>query len=262
MMMVVPTGRLFKYDLSVRLRDTEQLLHILKHMLTLGGFASVRSWRNTTTTTSSGDNTATSEDAPGLATTLLEDANLVKHLKIPAFSAVWKAVELEFCNFGHIADQNIHLNILSSINTLSPQAAAAVSASGMIEEEIWTSADGAQQVRYYSILVPGGGGDSTTIAIHPDDFAAFAPMVHVTINELVFAATLALGGSISAEHGVGQQKRAHLLRSSNSNSGDASSSDTSAATDGYMRSAAEVALMRSMKQIFDPNGILNPGKVL
>jgi FAD/FMN-containing dehydrogenase len=47
-------------------------------------------------------------------------------------------------------------------------------------------------------------------------------------------------GSVSAEHGIGLLKREYL---------------------GYTRSAREIASMRAIKQIFDPLGILNPGKV-
>ncbi len=48
------------------------------------------------------------------------------------------------------------------------------------------------------------------------------------------------GGSISAEHGIGLLKRPYLH---------------------YTRSSAEVELMRQMKRVFDPAGILNPGKL-
>jgi FAD/FMN-containing dehydrogenase len=47
-------------------------------------------------------------------------------------------------------------------------------------------------------------------------------------------------GSISAEHGIGSLKRDFLHLS---------------------RSAEEIALMRTIKQAIDPNGILNPGKI-
>ncbi|WP_051929232.1 FAD-binding oxidoreductase [Thermopetrobacter sp. TC1] len=57
------------------------------------------------------------------------------------------------------------------------------------------------------------------------------------VNEVV----LALGGSISAEHGIGRMKRQWLAR---------------------IKSPAEIALMRQLKQAFDPKGILNPGKLL
>ncbi len=49
------------------------------------------------------------------------------------------------------------------------------------------------------------------------------------------------GGSISAEHGVGLLKRDYLH---------------------YSRSAAEIELMRNMKALFDPAGVLNPGKLI
>ncbi len=48
------------------------------------------------------------------------------------------------------------------------------------------------------------------------------------------------GGSISAEHGIGLEKRPYLR---------------------YSRSDAEVALMKQLKRSLDPDGILNPGKV-
>jgi FAD/FMN-containing dehydrogenase len=48
-------------------------------------------------------------------------------------------------------------------------------------------------------------------------------------------------GSISAEHGIGSLKREFLH---------------------FSRSPAELALMRSIKQAMDPNGIMNPGKVI
>ena len=49
------------------------------------------------------------------------------------------------------------------------------------------------------------------------------------------------GGSISAEHGIGQMKRGELIR---------------------FKSPLEIALMRRIKAALDPKGILNPGKVL
>lgn len=48
-------------------------------------------------------------------------------------------------------------------------------------------------------------------------------------------------GSISAEHGIGAMKT-HALQ--------------------YSKSAVSIALMRKIKDLFDPNGIMNPGKVL
>jgi FAD/FMN-containing dehydrogenase len=51
----------------------------------------------------------------------------------------------------------------------------------------------------------------------------------------------AFGGSISAEHGLGQLRRDESAR---------------------YKSSVEMALMRRVKQAFDPLGIMNPGKLL
>jgi FAD/FMN-containing dehydrogenase len=60
------------------------------------------------------------------------------------------------------------------------------------------------------------------------------------ISEQTYALTESLGGSISAEHGIGLLKQPWLERT---------------------RSPAEIALMRAIKQVFDPAGIMNPGKL-
>ena len=61
------------------------------------------------------------------------------------------------------------------------------------------------------------------------------------VDQLLFEMIERFGGSISAEHGVGLMKRPYLH---------------------HTRSAAEVELMRGIKDVFDPDGILNPGKLL
>lgn len=61
-----------------------------------------------------------------------------------------------------------------------------------------------------------------------------------TVNKWVFETVQKYNGSISAEHGVGMTKRDYLH---------------------YSRSAAEVAYMKAIKAAFDPNGIMNPGKI-
>jgi len=71
----------------------------------------------------------------------------------------------------------------------------------------------------------------------PAAFKARAPEVHALVHGIV----VEMGGSISAEHGIGRYKR-ELLKA--------------------VKSPVELDLMRRIKQAFDPNGILNPGKVL
>jgi FAD/FMN-containing dehydrogenase len=70
-----------------------------------------------------------------------------------------------------------------------------------------------------------------------DDFYAHCQSVSPEIFRLVEER----GGSISAEHGVGLLKRDFL---------------------GFSRSAEELRLMTQLKAVFDPNQIMNPGKLL
>ena len=61
------------------------------------------------------------------------------------------------------------------------------------------------------------------------------------IDDAVLRLTVAHGGSISAEHGIGRAKRPWLHLN---------------------RSPAEIAVFRAIKTALDPNGILNPGVLL
>lgn len=60
------------------------------------------------------------------------------------------------------------------------------------------------------------------------------------VNKVLFDEIKKIGGSVSAEHGVGLLKKPYLE---------------------YSRSAAEIAIMKDIKKAFDPKGILNPGKI-
>jgi len=61
------------------------------------------------------------------------------------------------------------------------------------------------------------------------------------VNEVVFAIVLKMGGSISAEHGIGVLKRDELPE---------------------VKDKVAIELMRGIKAMLDPLGIMNPGKVL
>ena len=60
------------------------------------------------------------------------------------------------------------------------------------------------------------------------------------VDHKIFACIQKYEGSISAEHGVGLTKKPFL---------------------SYSRSKEEIEIFKSIKRVFDPNGIINPGKV-
>lgn len=115
--------------------------------------------------------------------------------RIPAFLAEVETEvkqrypEFELIWFGHVADGNVHLNILR------PEA---------MDVEAFKRECDAITPRIYEI-----------VARH--------------------------GGSVSAEHGVGLLKRDYLH---------------------FTRSAGELRLMAALKRLFDPAGIMNPGKLI
>jgi FAD/FMN-containing dehydrogenase len=61
------------------------------------------------------------------------------------------------------------------------------------------------------------------------------------MNDAVFEVVGRFGGSISAEHGIGRLK-AHRMAA--------------------IKTPVELEMMRGLKRLFDPNNILNPGRVL
>ncbi|MCY1019947.1 FAD-binding oxidoreductase [Pyxidicoccus sp. MSG2] len=87
-----------------------------------------------------------------------------------------------------------------------------------------------------------GDGNLHVNIMKPDDmekaeFLSRTKQADPTMFELVRKH----GGSISAEHGIGLLKKDYL---------------------GYSRSPAELELLRALKRAMDPQGILNPGKVI
>ena len=64
---------------------------------------------------------------------------------------------------------------------------------------------------------------------------------HSTSNDIVYQPLQAMGGSVSAEHGIGLTKKPYLRLS---------------------RTAEEILLMQTLKRSLDPNNILNPGKII
>jgi FAD/FMN-containing dehydrogenase len=82
---------------------------------------------------------------------------------------------------------------------------------------------------HYNVMQPEGADKAQFLARWDD------------VNAVVFEVVKKYGGSISAEHGVGVMKRGILPK---------------------YKDPVALELMRSLKRMLDPNGILNPGKVL
>ncbi len=73
------------------------------------------------------------------------------------------------------------------------------------------------------------------------DSASWTRVHEPRVTSMVYAAATEHGGSISAEHGIGSSKRDELL---------------------LHKSSVAMGLMRSIKRALDPQGLLNPGRVL
>jgi FAD/FMN-containing dehydrogenase len=82
---------------------------------------------------------------------------------------------------------------------------------------------------HFNVRAPQGAG--------PDWLSGEAPAVTAFVHDL----TVAAGGSISAEHGIGQMRLAELAR---------------------LGDPARLQAMRAIKQALDPQGIMNPGKLV
>ena len=111
---------------------------------------------------------------------------------------------IRLVNFGHFGDGNLHYNV-------APPVTPVAGLSGL---------EAAQRRQHYAEF----------LSCHED-----------TIRKRVHDRVIAMNGSISAEHGLGQLRRDEARR---------------------YKSPVEMDLMHMLKAALDPNGILNPGKVL
>jgi FAD/FMN-containing dehydrogenase len=77
--------------------------------------------------------------------------------------------------------------------------------------------------------------------VHVNLLAATEQDVDGQLSEAVLELVASLGGSISAEHGIGLAKRRWI---------------------GLTRSPADLTAMRALKQALDPENLLSPGRML
>lgn len=142
-------GRLYKYDVSIRVSQWNEFVDDIKTLVRSASFWGVSSF----------------------------------HRDFPILS---------FYCFGHMGDENLHLNLILK------------------------------------------GADILA-------FDLDICRVQQLLDTAVYGAVISRGGSISAEHGIGQLKHLHLQRA---------------------KSSAELFAMQSLKKLFDPECTLNPGKLI
>jgi glycolate oxidase len=96
----------------------------------------------------------------------------------------------------------------------------------------------AQLGQVHGALVAGCGhvGDGN---VHLSIFLPDRERREALLHE-IFQSALAVGGAISGEHGIGTEKQRHFLE---------------------LEDPAKLALMRRIKEVFDPHGILGPGRL-
>ncbi len=83
---------------------------------------------------------------------------------------------------------------------------------------------------HYNISIPDAAQNKAFMDRHESE-----------VHHLVYGIVTKLEGSIAAEHGLGQLKREQIT---------------------HYKSPLELELMRSIKQVLDPHGLMNPGKIV
>lgn len=97
----------------------------------------------------------------------------------------------------------------------------------------------------YNVIIPcyghaGDGNMHATIVRKPEEsIEKWEEILPLVLTEL-YTAVKGLGGTISGEHGIGHKRKIYLP---------------------LVLGEAEIAIMKKIKQAFDPNNILNPGKI-
>jgi len=106
-------------------------------------------------------------------------------------------------------------------------------------DQVLTSAYPTWEVVWFGHI---GDGNLHINILRPEGMAKEAFVTECRkVDELVFKAVQKQQGSISAEHGVGLTKKSFLT---------------------YTRSKEEIEIMKGIKKVFDPDNIINPGKVV
>lgn len=106
---------------------------------------------------------------------------------------------------------------------------------GYLEEVNKRLAAAYEEVRNFTFGHMGDGNLHLVISV-----GEWGPEARAKVEACVYEPLAAISGSVSAEHGVGLEKKPYL---------------------GISRSETEINLMRTLKRALDPKGILNRGKI-
>ncbi|MHB1267658.1 MAG: FAD-binding oxidoreductase, partial [Acidithiobacillus ferriphilus] len=96
-----------------------------------------------------------------------------------------------------------------------------------------------QSLQIVSFGHAGNGNLHVNFLVHPQDKDEMRRAQHGL--QKLFQTVLVLGGTLSGEHGIGSSKRAYVP---------------------LELSPENLSIQRAIKQLFDPDDILNPGKLL
>lgn len=131
--------------------------------------------------------------------------------------------------FGHFGDGNLHYNVSRPAGT--PPRFFSLPLSAADGHSASDDVDAASDADAEAALTAAG----------PNKTAEPGRTAGDAVTDAVLDEVMRFGGSISAEHGIGQLKRHHFAQ---------------------YKSPLERRLMAGVKALFDPNGIMNPGKLL
>lgn len=136
----------------------------------------------------------------------------------------WEIRDNSMCLYDHYSD------VFSfDTSTPIPDAGAFVE---IIETEL------GEKFPQLDLYVMGHLGDGN---LHPMVCGNDAEETRHKVESIIYNALEKFGGAVSAEHGIGLEKKAYLHLS---------------------RTETEIAMMKTLKRAFDPKSILNPGKII
>lgn len=151
---------------------------------------------------------------------------LIQASRVENIAALWKARKALSPLLREIAPRKINEDVVVPVNTL-PEFLAGL-----------TRLSSQYQLSNVNFGHAGNGNIHVNLLINPDDPEEVA-RAESCLNE-IFNLVIKLRGTLSGEHGVGSEKRAFVTKE----------------IDGMT-----LNLMKNIKQLFDPNNILNPGKL-